>query len=101
VIAYISLPECCSIYDIDPMTVKLTKVNGEPLTTELTAFRSDVQGSNLLMVQFSRRDLNPQLVSYSPGEVELTIEGELNGGAAFLRQIGSMFSIDRNRLIVR
>ena len=83
VIAYISLPECCSIHDIDPMTVKLTKVNGEPLTTELTAFRSDVQGSNLLMVQFSRRDLNPQLASYSPGEVELTIEGELNEGAAF------------------
>jgi Tol biopolymer transport system component len=81
--AYLSLPECCSIYDIAPETVKLTKINGVAVTSDLAAFRSDVQGSHLLMVQFSRETLISELASHSPGELELTIEGELKDGAAF------------------
>jgi Tol biopolymer transport system component len=81
--AYLSLPECCSIYDIAPETVKLTKINGVAVTSGLAAFRSDVQGSHLLMVQFSREALISELASHSPGELELTIEGELKDGAAF------------------
>jgi hypothetical protein len=82
VIAYISVPDCFDAGDIDPETVQLTEINGVALTTPLDAYHWDVQG-NLLMVQFSRQALIAELETYSPSNVELTIEGELEDGTAF------------------
>ena len=72
VTCYIGLPEGYDVADIDASTVMLDG--------DLPAQMSDVQ-DGVLMVKFDRRALADRL---TPGDVELTVTGDLDGGFWFL-----------------
>jgi hypothetical protein len=85
--AYLSVPvsECISASagDIDRSTVKITSIDGTPVS--LSATRSNLQGS-VLMAKFSRQAVQAAIVGLGltlPAFVDIVIEGELDDGTSF------------------
>lgn len=100
VTAYIEMPGGHTLYDIDLDTLAITEINGRAITPIKAVAKfiekyhvgdEDGDGTQDLMVKFSRCALQQVL---TPGESQITLQGNLGGGGLLLMSKRSVYAKD-------